>query len=425
MNDSEFDKRFADKMRQAGAPDLSHEDWERLSVALDADQRKRWRILPLWWLGALSALLLCSNIGWWWMWQQSEKRSEVMQAEWQQIRQAEVTKRDTSWSKVVVYQYDTIYRSVVLQAGSESVSQSGSAVLGLLNKIQLIPEKTAASGHLSTTASPTGDLLSNLDTQKFPQDTSEQMLKNVALKGAIEWLPIAPCFVKIPVRPFKLTEKDFVLLPLRRPHTPQQSLLIPKKIRLGAGTGIVIPSASGLTGNGGYLFSLNGEIAFSEQLALTFEGAYNEVGFTGRRYNQSLGLPLPNSPGNDYVLKYFKPEEGLKPIVQLTAGMRYWWRATHLVSPYLGLGYAMQWHLPFELQFEYIDKFTGQEIERSIEAPALGSAVSLMDLNIGVRYRIWRQLSLQTGASYQFKMDSNQPGIPRYWGITSAVLYTF
>ena len=62
MEDSEFDKLYADKMRQAGAPDFSDEDWERLQPRLDAADRKRWRTIPLWWLGGLSGLLLLSNL---------------------------------------------------------------------------------------------------------------------------------------------------------------------------------------------------------------------------------------------------------------------------------------------------------------------------------------------------------------------------
>lgn len=120
MEDSEFDRLFADKMRRAGAPDAD-EDWGHLSPLLEAEQRRRWRAFPLWWLGVLSLLLLGSNIAWWWYWQQSEKRSDALIAEWQQIRRENVVLADTTWTKVVAYQYDTIYRTLVYRKMAEGI----------------------------------------------------------------------------------------------------------------------------------------------------------------------------------------------------------------------------------------------------------------------------------------------------------------
>ncbi len=157
MDDFDFDKLFADKMRGAGAPDLSDEDWEQLTPRLDAVERRRWRVLPVWWLGALSALLLGSNIGWWWMWQQSEKRSDSMQSEWQQIRHESVAMRDTTWSKVLVYQYDTVYRTVVHRSVSESIVASNGYAFERGNT------------NLLGTGNPTiSDGSSTLDGSKFP-----------------------------------------------------------------------------------------------------------------------------------------------------------------------------------------------------------------------------------------------------------------
>jgi len=105
--------------------------------------------------------------------------------------------------------------------------------------------------------------------------------------------------------------------------------------------------------------------------------------------------------------------------------LRYWLLSTHKLSPYLGLGYAAQWHPEFELKLEYVHEFTDEEEELSIEVPALSRPVSLFDFNAGLRYRFFRRLSLQTGAFYQFKIDTEQPGIPRFWGLKSSVMYEF
>lgn len=427
MDDSEFDKRYADKIRRAGAPDLSDDDWERLTPKLDAVQRRRWRVLPLWWLGALTGLLLCSNISWWWMWHQSEKSNDAIRTEWQQIRRETVALRDTTWSKVVVYQYDTVYRTVFYRTISERSTASNGTNLVQENAKRSTAAITDASQKSSILPStPEAQSLPNPDEQTVHQDKIGQNQPITKSIQNLDLLPIKTVFLELPTRRLKLSENDFVLVLLKKAHTPRQPLLIPRKFRLGAGGGLVIPKAESLYNKLGYLLSLNSEIAFSERLALTLEGAYYGLNFMGNMYDESLGLPPEQYPGDDFVLKYFKPEEeGLKPVLQLTAGMRYWIRSDHRVSPYLGLGYAMQWHLPYELQLEYINTITGQDKEQSIEVPALDRPVSLLNFNAGVRYRFWRQLSLQTGAFYQFKIDANQPGIPYFWGINSAVMYEF
>ncbi len=94
------------------------------------------------------------------------------------------------------------------------------------------------------------------------------------------------------------------------------------------------------------------------------------------------------------------------------------------MSPYLGLGYAAQWHPEYELKLEFTHKVTNEEKERSLEAPAL-NGISYFDFNAGLRYRFLRKLYLQTGGFYQLKIDQAQPGIPGYWGIKTAVLYAF
>jgi len=424
MDDFDFDKLFADKMRGAGAPDLSDEDWEQLTPRLDAVERRRWRVLPVWWLGALSALLLLSNIGWWLMWQQSEKRSDSMQSEWQQIRHESVAMRDTTWSKVLVYQYDTVYQTVVHRSVSGSiVANNGYAFERGNTNLSGTGIKNISSRSLNRDES-TVPLASNLDNPI-------QLDTNALSKGVfprlqnLSMLPINPVYLKTPLRRLEIPEKVIVLIPQKRAQHPRQYLLIPRKVRIGAGGGFVIPSAAQLSVNSGFVAALMGEIAFSEQLALTLEGAYSGISFTGTEYDKALGLPPFSSPGDDYILKHFETDEGLKPVLQLGAGLRYWLRSTHKLSPYLGLGYAAQWHPEFELKLEYIHQITGEEKEFSLEVPALSSPVSLLDFNAGLRYHFFRRLSLQTGAFYQFKIDVNQPGIPHFWGIKSAVMYEF
>lgn len=421
MNDSEFDKRYADKMRQNSAPDFSDEDWERLTPLLDKAQQRRWRVLPLWWLGALSGLLICSNLAWWWMWQDSEKKSEARWLEWKQTLPSETVSRDTVWSKAVVRQYDTIYRTVVLR----SVPAYGQIVgnVPAVSGSSLSYNNTITEG-LTGPVSANGTTGSAWNREPHLRDSLRSYPKLARVSEPFECLPIEPAFVNFSNKQIQIKERDFLMAPMKHAKSTGQPTFVPRHYRLGAVGGLLIPHANSLSSNAGYLLGLNGEIAFSDQLALTFEGAYSAVGFKGYELDKSLGLPSVSSPGDDYELKYFKTEEGLKPILQLNAGLRYWIMAQKRLSPYLGLGYTAQWHLPYELQVEYTHKITGQEKERSEDVPTHGP-VSLLDLNVGLRYRFWRQLSFQAGVDFLYKIDKSQPGIPVFWGVKSAMLYEF
>ncbi|MBK6998383.1 MAG: hypothetical protein IPH31_27215 [Lewinellaceae bacterium] len=262
MDDFDFDKLFADKMRGAGAPDLSDEDWEQLTPRLDAVERRRWRVLPVWWLGALSALLLLSNVGWWWMWQKSEKRSDTMQSEWQQIRHESVAMRDTTWSKVLVYQYDTVYRTVVHRSVSESIKAGNGSAFGQGNTNRLGTGNPTASDGSSTLEGSKFSSHSNLEQQNIQPDTTALIPGIAQSEQNLSILPIHPAFLKIPTRRVKIPEKDLVLIPQKRARNPRQYLLIPRKVRIGAGGGFVIPSAAQLSENSGFVAALMGEIAF-------------------------------------------------------------------------------------------------------------------------------------------------------------------
>lgn len=425
MDDQAFDKQFSDKLRQAGAPDFSEEDWEKLSPRLDSVQRKQWRMLPLWWLGVLSGLLLCSNFGWWWMWKQTEKQQETLETSWKNFRREAVTVHDTTYSKVVIYQFDTIYRTVSFQTvyTPDSNEKELSSLSGSIN---------ANSSQLPTLSEPISKLepyktqnRDKAETGITSQENGERTLNYTWIAGARDLLPIQPVLLTLPPRKFRIPEKEMVVVPQKQARTPNQLILLPRKFRLGLEGGLTVPVAPQLSGNSGFLIGLTGEFAFSEQLALTIGGTYSGISFYGEHYEEGIGLPPLISPGDDYILKHFETEEGLKPIYQVNTGLRYWLRSSRRLSPYLGLGYAAQWHPEFELKLEYYDPVLNAEKEVSLEVPSLGKPISLLELNGGVRYRLLSKLALQAGAAYHFKIDANQSGIPQFWGIKSAVLYSF
>lgn len=440
MENAEFDKHYAAKMRQGSAPDLSEEDWARLSPLLVAEQKRQWRAFPLWWLGVLSALLMCSNLAWWALWEKSEQRSKSLQQEWQQYRKEAVIKQDTSWSKVVVYQYDTIYRTVVhrslsdLQAPAKtgsplyespiSKTSNADSLVGAqalqpvaINTSRLSPDY----GQSSATSHPTSPAYeAELGFAYVAEEEPNQPRYSVVSTP----LPFRTPYLKIPARPIQIPQAELVFVPLQHAKTPRQPLLIPRNYRLGAGAGMFFPAEAAFSESFGFSSGLSAEIAFSDHLALVLDGAYSSLSFKSNAYNESWGLPPISTPGDDYRFNYLETEDELKSSWQIGAGFRYWWQPNKKLSPYLGLGYSAQWHPEYELKLEFTHKVTNEEKESTLEAPAI-NGISYFDFNAGLRYRFLRKLYLQTGGFYQLKIDQAQPGIPGYWGIKTAVLYAF
>ncbi len=289
MEDFDFDKHFAEKMRRTTAPDLSDEDWEYLSPKLDAEYRRRWRVLPLWWLGILSGLLVCSNIGWWWMWQKSEQRSEALQTEWKQVRQQTTTQHDTVFEKVVIHHYDTVFQHTVYRNYTQQTPAAqgpgfvaeGENIRRYLNEKILDPEKTAPNTSNSAAILPAQPL--------FSINPSRQTAPNTSHAGSFELLPTRLDLLPIPA--FQLNLPEPILAPSPVQHQHQAFPLIPKKFRIGAGGGMLMPSAKRLPISIGFTTSLAAEIAFSEQFAITLEGAYSGLSFKGYEIDNGLGLP--------------------------------------------------------------------------------------------------------------------------------------
>ena len=360
------------------------------------------------------------------MWQKSEQNTEALRTTWEQMHHEGLVLRDTTWKKVVVFQYDTVYRTMVYRATVERPFPANSLIKMQEDSGVLLTGKTANVENPPGLANSLGQATAAIDQATTPKENFVGQKTDVYTKaGDFEALPLKTTLLKTPEKRYDWPEADVATLPKKAKHTPRPSVLIPRQFRIGAGGGVLIPGADKLSGKSGFSTSLIGEIVFSDQLALSLEGAYSGISFKGSAYDEALGLPPLPSPGDDYKLQYFELEEGLKPILQLTAGMRYWFWAKHQCSPYLGLGYAMQWHPGFELKAEFHNDVTGKEKEKSLEVPSLDKPVSLLNINAGIRYRFWRQLYWQTGTTYAFKIDPRQAGIPRYWGISSGVLFGF
>jgi hypothetical protein len=436
MENFDFDQLFTDKMRKAGAPDLSEADWGKLSVRLDHFDQKRQRVLPFWWLGVLTGMLFLSNIMWWVMWQNNSTKMANLQSEWQNARQQNFLKRDTIVNKVIVYQYDTIR---VSNRASVAIPNAPFSA-GMTTSVNLLHD-----GHQGAGLVCPGILYQNhpmlplKDSHIVPGFSFEMITASTgAAKGwrntkvadqgnnsdTLALISTLPFRVSPVSRIHRIPHLGTQDLPIEHPITqkaPVVSMLWHSRWGISAGT--MQAKAKNIAASSGTTFGVVGEMPFSEHWGMKINGNYSLIKLKGYVFDETLGFPPFHSPGAEYDFKYFETHDDSKPVLDLGAGAHYWLSPGKNWSPFIGAEYHAQWHPPYEIEVEFINRNTGTEKSKELEISASASPLSILEVNIGFRYLFARHIHFQVAGYYQIKMNPQQDGIPNYAGLKTAFLY--
>ncbi|MCC6723334.1 MAG: hypothetical protein IT258_02400 [Saprospiraceae bacterium] len=431
MKQPDFFRLFAEKMQSATPPpDISGGDWQALQGRLDAHDRKRNRVLPLGWLFGLTGLLLLSNLGWFLLWQKTDDDVAALRSELPQKASDAVVLHDTVYKQLVVYQYDTIYRTVVVKRVEQGIlaqtmaSQNGTnpafsttnstaQPTATSGQARQTPNGFATQDQATATSAATEKLANGLP---FLNETIGQMATPNELPG-LE-IGLFPWSARLPILP----PADDQMTPVKQGATAFP--LIPQSFTLGIGAGGLNPVSKSLASTEGMSASVSAEIGFSKQLAMNLEGSLGRLKFRGYVEDPSLGLPGLVPPGDDYDLKYFETHDDSKQVLQLGIGMRWYFRPDRKLNPWLGAGWTAQWNPSYELELEYTHLSTGMETSDELVVPALQKPLSYAGFNLGLRYRFAEKWQLKLGGYYDFKA-SKQQGIPRWWGWQIGVAHRF
>lgn len=462
MDEQDFDKLFSEKMKAATVTDFSDEDWQPLSQRLDTWQRRRWGLLPLWWLGALSGLLLFSNAIWWFSWRESnEHLTSLLQQALQAREKDPIALSDTIYHTVVVHQYDTIYRTLVLRPALEAglAATPNERITGnqqIKNELLARSEFPDAVGNVRKPATqpdarnkqapaladkainPSESPSEISNNPVVPSESTSGMTENGGEPISAEEIvqmqaPVAtlsPLPLKYTKELSRLRHSPIPLPPLAdwktaKPKEKKAFPLTPKSFSIGAGGGWTLPAATVIASKSGTTIGLKGEIGFSDRLSLTLEGALSNLKFQGYVYDGSIGLPTPNPPGDDYIFKYFETHDAPKPMFQLTTAMRYQFTTAKKLSPFFGVGFATQWHPEYELEYEYTYQLNGSEFSETVEVEDLDKPLSFLHFEFGLNYKIAKQWKLQASGFYDTEAARSQIGIPRFYGLKTFLLYEF
>lgn len=420
MKQPDFFKQFSEKMQNATPPpDFSGADWEALSARLDANERKRWRVLPIGWLAGLTGLLLLSNLGWFFAW---KKSSEVTnQSNFAQANETPkpVTIQDTVYTKHVVYQYDTIYRTVVIKQFAQANSPKNWALenaskpsFSTKNNFTKTAQTTAPTDESTTNLDPRNPTEKGLLTGNLTEAEKAKLDRNAAQQADLDALacleiepfpwgkrPVLPATDDLPMKPAKEEKTAFPL--------------IPRSFALSAEVGGFKPKEAAIAGSSGFAVGLLGEIGFSDNLALTLKGSFTNMNFQGYVNDPQLGFPDFQSPGDEYDFKYFETNDDSRQILQLGLGMRYYFLAKNKLNPWLGAAWSAQWNPGYELEVEYVNRVNGMEKSREVGVPSTSKPLNYAGFDLGLRYGMGKHWQALASSAWDFK-TGNQAGIRRW-----------
>ncbi|MCF8246939.1 MAG: porin family protein [Saprospiraceae bacterium] len=453
MKQPDFFRLFSEKMRGASPPpDFSGDDWQVLQTRLDAHDRKRWRVLPLGWLWGLTGLLLLSNLGWLFLLKKTDDKVAALRSEQPAVPQESITLRDTVFEKTVVFEYDTIYRTVVVNRmeasrfGHNLASQDRADAAfftkktttgGAATPTSTLLNPTGENGQVqpphqittttTTTTTAGADAAPGSSTVAgrpiLPKENDLFIVENnrrQPVPDAVPSLEMRPLLYLLR-QPVLRKKEDFAIVPAKENKTAFP--LIPRSFGLGIGAGTLNPKSSELKNTSGKVVSIASEIGFSEHLALTLIGTYGGTYFKGFDEYSDLGLPHFEPP-EEYELKYFEADEDAKNILQLAVGMRWYFATKSKLNPWVGAGWTAQWNPAYLCEVEYINPISGDEISEEIYVPALPKPLSYGNLNLGIRYSLYKNWYLQAGGFWDFKIDK-QAGIGRWSSWQAGVAFRF
>ncbi len=450
MKQPDFFRLFSEKMKAATPPpDFSGDDWQALQTRLDAHDRKRWRVLPLGWLGALTGLLLLSNLGWFSLWQKTDNKVAALRSEQLSEPQKSIMMRDTVFEKTVVYEYDTIYRTVIVNRMETSRVGQNLASQNEPNGT-FFTQKTTSGGTdtpTSPASNPTGqngqvqppnqiNTNTTAGADAAPGSSTEASSpilpkeNDLFIGGNNKRQPAPDALPSLEMRalhyllrqPVLWKKEDFAIVPAKENKTSFP--LIPRSFAIGIGAGTLLPRQSSITSSSEKAAIFSAEIGFSDHLALTLDGTYAAFKFRGYVEDRGLGLPVFVPPVGEYDLRYFETHDEAKSILQLSVGMRWYFMLKSKLNPWLGAGWSVQWNPGYELEVEYTERGTGIEKSREVGVPSSQSPLNYTGFNLGLRYQLTEHWQLQTGSFWDFKADS-QPGIGRWWGWRAGVGFRF
>ena len=411
----DFYKQIKENLDHRPEPAFEKGDWEDLENKLDRRPKRTTGGFSFWWvIIPLAALLLLSNA----CLLIELKESNQQLADY-------LLQKDTVYQTKIIYLTDTIYQTRTNQEGAiqskpvhaSSLFHQSNPVLSQLHTFNL----TGQGGGLLPASDLAGPLLAKKWLEEKYQPAPKDNLK--PLLASPEKIKLAKLDQLNSVPDNSLAVSSDYKLPVYKKN-PKRLLyqMRPKGLGLGINGGLTYPFNEDLSNSAGYTIGAEAMVNFSPRLSMWISGSYQNVHFDSDQMGESIGVPVVSPPNDDFE---FLTAEVPQPSLQYSAGMRYILTGQFKLRPFIGIGYASVSLLPYEVNYDFLDKNTGIEwvFEESVNLSKSFSGFLL--LRTGMEREFTEHWLWKLELSYRNGFEDKEFVAPNLLGIETGIYYKF
>lgn len=452
MSDFDFLKEFGKDLDRERLLEYVEADWEKLAASLYAqerDKRRRRRMFALAFPLAASAIFILLGTLLW----QTRSRADRMQAEIVRL-QTELSSKnelDTTVQHIALIQYDTIYRTLVVQLHSgysleSDFNPNNNHADSIAKKIQNQfvaknkPQGVGTNNPLQNKSNEVKSLAQVTETGgEVIQKKSNEFLTDggINLPDSVANIPESPtdsvkteAGATVSDQPHiedSSTQKSNITVMIPAPHNlrvPLLRRLRPHDAMIGFTSGMLFPQTKDAIPRNSYTLGLNGQIAFGRHLRLL---AWAEHGWTtfkvnGSTLDNSNIPPPPTPPTPDDVFDYVQVEQ---PLWDFSLGLRYVFLPGKPLHPFIGAAWVGEQTQEQKLKYEYRNQVTEEEIYTLVPRDDSRFNPNGLQISLGAEWLFTKSLSLVLEGIYQRQYGTSVPLLKERWGLKTGLAYSF
>lgn len=442
-------------------PELSptESDWEKMQAKMNPPTKPP-RTIPIWgWFAIPIIALLGSNIWSIHRINQLEEKNSISTAN--EI----ILKKDTIYISKNIYHSDTVYLTNTIYKTIEKtnvVPQNSSPTFSQINKSQWFSDlgKTGSAFFSSTNFSK--DLfsknrkndkinlldynnskavqlievenISNIRSKKENENHLNQNDRNInssILSKELERLPSLSSQLISEIQNLDNIKFSAVAQTskkkywLRKKMNQLGNAFQPNGFQLGILGGYIYPIQEGVKNQNGFSVGLQANIEFSRNLSMWLNGSYQELNFEANRMDESIGIPIEQSPNAEYTFESAKVNT---PSFHYSVGMQYLFNADKKFKPLIGVGYGVVSLLPYEILYEFEkENNSGNDPEinviKDVETEDL--LTNFILLRAGAQYQLTPRINFNLIGTYRTQTNPEGFSSPNLLNFQGGLMYKF
>lgn len=411
MDDQAFDKRLADKLKNINDFPFDENNWDKVNSRLRG--RSRFSFLPV--ATALLLLTLLGLNGWMgYQWHNTQQKYSELKAIIDTLKKQETVHQqisyDTIYKQVVVYRYDTAYRTTIYENMLSDKKQARNEQTKALQEYRQVDHKDQQ--HKDNHQAASSDSLlydqsaekTRLSRQVNNEDSISYDVAEVTLDSLANEQEASPR--KEDVIPSGKEEKE--------------NLFDLHRFSIGASAHLPFVSHPGVSSHVGIGGGLHAEISVSDKLSLAVHGNYLRLYYTLYAPDEKLGITDVNVGSvyqNDELVRINNQQQ----LLQYGLGIRYTFSQRRKFNPYLSLSYLAETTFNQHLTYKFIDATTEKLYLREIQSAQNLTRWHVLDAELGVERKLSPRLALLLGGYYSTKISQgsvirpDRLGMRTYW----------